>query len=171
MKGAEAQKFRVGGAAFPDEIVDRRYLARTGGGGTDQGAYVEYLEEQVGCVIRYVSVGADRDQYLVGVGLHDPHCFVQPPPRNPRPNGGVGRQGGRGRGVGVDAVVDIPQGPQLGRGASPGGGRARPDQAGYPLLPFRDPRLCPVHGGGDGQGCKISHQRASLLVFASDIIA
>ena len=28
-------------------------------------AYVEYLEEQVGCVIRYVSVGADRDQYLV----------------------------------------------------------------------------------------------------------
>ena len=28
-------------------------------------AYVEYLEEQVGCAIRYVSVGADRDQYLV----------------------------------------------------------------------------------------------------------
>ena len=26
--------------------------------------YVEYLEEQVGCRIRYVSVGADRDAYL-----------------------------------------------------------------------------------------------------------
>jgi adenylosuccinate synthase len=26
--------------------------------------YVRYLEDAVGCKIRYVSVGADRDQYI-----------------------------------------------------------------------------------------------------------
>ena len=27
--------------------------------------YVEFIEEQIGCHIRYVSVGAQRDEYLV----------------------------------------------------------------------------------------------------------
>ena len=27
--------------------------------------YVEFIEEQIGCNIRYVSVGAERDAYLV----------------------------------------------------------------------------------------------------------
>ena len=72
--GAETERFPSGDALVRAKPVVQ-YLE---GWGCDIGGcrrwedlpaaarrYVEYLEEQVRCPIRYVSVGADRDAYLV----------------------------------------------------------------------------------------------------------